>query len=171
MNRKTIRLILALLFPVMVWAVLVGEKTYGHHAGTVVTLPVSGYDPRDLLSGHYIIYEIDYGAPIDCELGNRDAYLYLDSYDGAEVSPYPPDETDNALFIKGHCQGRRFVANIERFYVPEDAAPRLDSILRGRELAASIEVSINRSGRAQVKNFLLNGQPWQEALRAMDEGK
>lgn len=174
-NKKKILIISALLWPVIIWAIVVGIKTHAYYAGVSLILPVQGYDPRDLLSGHYIIYRVDYGAPLDCT-----ADIYLDErmfvhdpgQPWARLETYPPPE--GSLYIAGYCKNRRFIANIERYYVPEDKAFELDKVLRNREVPAAIEIAVGAGGSAQVKAFMLNRKPWQDALKelkTMEESK
>ena len=62
-------LFFALLLPVLLLASVAGWKSWVVAAGNRVILPIQGFDPRDLLSGHYLIYTIDYGIEGLCELG------------------------------------------------------------------------------------------------------
>jgi uncharacterized membrane-anchored protein len=76
-------------------------------------------------------------------------------------------EPDDSLFyIKGRCVRGRFQAGVERFYVPEQQAPELDRILRAAEIPASIAVRVSAGGQAQIREFLLQGQPWDLFLEA-----
>ena len=40
--------------------------------GSEIILPISGFDPRDILSGHYLVYRIDYGIQNKDICGNYD---------------------------------------------------------------------------------------------------
>ena len=60
--------------------------------------------------------------------------------------------------IKGVCNLTRFEAGIEKYYVPEAKAKSLEEQIRSK--TASIVLSVTFSGRAQVKDLLVNGLSW-----------
>lgn len=56
----------ALVFlPVMIMLMWVATIEHARHQGREVVVRLRGYDPRDLLSGHYIWYQIDWDKT-DC---------------------------------------------------------------------------------------------------------
>ena len=64
MSKKFIGIILGL--PILflgIWGVILSFQI---NSGIEVRLPIMGYDPRDLLSGHYILYQIDWESA-DCK--------------------------------------------------------------------------------------------------------
>ncbi len=137
---------------------LTGYKSYLWNTGREVTLPITGYDPRDLLSGHYLTYRVNYGVGNICGgmRGKRvrDGYVCLNP---KQFSFYPIDSCP--IIIKGSCKGSsRFEAGIERYYIPEDRAKPLDKDVR--EGKASIVLSVQPSGKAQIKDLLIDGKPW-----------
>lgn len=73
-------LIIALIFPIFALAALTTYKKYVLSFGKEIVLPISGYDPRDLLSGHYLIYQIDYGVSGICSRnsGQQTGYVCLE---------------------------------------------------------------------------------------------
>jgi uncharacterized membrane-anchored protein len=150
-------LLFALIFPIAGLAALTAYKKYILSFGQEVVLPISGYDPRDLLSGHYLTYRVDYGLTQDCYSGSmtHDAYVCLDT---KSVSYSYPDGCER--LIKGQCRGSRFEAGIEKFYVPEDKAKILEDKVRDK--SGSIVLSVTRDGRAQVKDLLIDGKSWRD---------
>ena len=157
MIRSRQSLLLALAFPVLVLAGLVLFRTAALRTGHEVTLPISGYDPRDLLSGHYLTYRVDYGLDSLCSGSglSEPAFVCLET---RAVSKTPP--ADCPLFIQGTCKGSVFEAGIERYYIPEDQAARLEGLVRSK--VASIRVSVGTNGRAQVKDLLIDGRSWRD---------
>ena len=67
-----------------------------------VVLPISGYDPRNLLSGHYIEFRINW-AKADCQQANW----------------------------HGHCPVEEF-RGVNRFYVPERNARQIERLINGQ---------------------------------------
>lgn len=157
MIRSRQSLLLALAFPVLVLAGLVLFRTAALRTGQEVTLPISGYDPRDLLSGHYLTFRVDYGLDSLCS-GSGPSETAFVCLEPRGVSKSIPAECP--IFIQGNCKGSVFEAGIERYYVPEEQALKLEELVRSK--AASIRISIGRDGRAQVKDLLIDGKTWRD---------
>lgn len=148
-------LIIALMFPILALVSLTAYKKYVLSVGQEIILPISGYDPRDLLSGHYLIYRIDYGVEGICASNSapQTGFVCLEP----KTFSYSAPQSCSKL-IRGVCNNGRFEAGIEKYYVPEDQAKRLEEQIRSKP--ASIVLSVTQSGEAQVKDLLVNGQSW-----------
>lgn len=146
-------LIFAVLLPILALAALTTYKNFVVSTGKEVILPISGYDPRDLLSGHYLIYQIDYGVGEICseKMAKRTAYICLEP---KMFSYYEPEVCSK--LIRGVCNYNRFEAGIEKYFVPEDKAKDLEAKIRSK--TASVLLSLTDSGHTQVKDLLVNGQ-------------
>lgn len=149
--------LLALIVPVIALALLVGYKKYTLSIGKEITLPIAAYDPRDLLSGHYLIYTINYGVKGVCKntsYGQKKfGYICLSTRNFSYRSP-----SNCKLLVKGVCNGERFEAGVERYYIPEKEAKKLECLVRSNK--ASIVLSVLANGKAQVKDLLINGTSW-----------
>lgn len=110
--------------------------------GQEVKVAVMGYDPRDLLSGHYIQYTIDW---------NR---------------------TDCSQFKGGSCPANAFCKEARwgrqcRFYIPEANAKKLDSLFRRRNttnMIFEVVYSYHEGLEPLPKQLLINGKDWHESL-------
>jgi uncharacterized membrane-anchored protein len=151
------RLTAALLFPILSLMALAAYKNSVVNFGQEVILPISGYDPRDLLSGHYLIYRIDYGIQGLCseDFGQYEAHVCLEPLRYSLTRP-----EDCAKLIRGVCNSGRFEAGIEKYYVPEERALELEDKVRSK--SASIVLALTPGGQAQVKDLLIDGHSWQE---------
>lgn len=150
-------LALSLVIPIVVLGALVFYKRHILNEGIEVILAVEGYDPRDLLSGHYLTYTVKYEVEGLC-VGIYDPtehYVCLETKTSSSEEP-----VGCRLYIRGYCQTGRFVAGIERYYVDEKLASELEKKVRDRK--ASVVLSVTRSGHAQVKDLLIDGRPWRE---------
>ena len=111
--------------------------------GTDVKVAVTGYDPRDLLSGHYIAYQIDW------------------------------DQTDCTQFAGNVCPKEQFCREALwgrqcRFYIPERYAKELDDLFRKRNTTDNVfEVVYSyRAGRKPMaKEMLINGRSWKATVK------
>ena len=93
-TKKKLRL-LAISIPIVAIAAWIASYAFVAHSGETVRLRIQGYDPRDLLAGHYLRYTVNFGNPVEC-INNRNgnshgSYLWclcLDQWDGkfAQVS-------------------------------------------------------------------------------------
>jgi uncharacterized membrane-anchored protein len=51
------------------------------------------------------------------------------------------------------------VAGVEKYFVPEEQALRLEKIVQSGK--ASVVLAVSRDGQAVVKDLLINGKRWQ----------
>lgn len=168
MNLKQKKLLFAIAFPIVLLLGLTLQKHTLRQTGVKRIFPISGYDPRDLLSGHYLIYAIDYGVGDLCRYDSSNySSQQLDSHICFDTNTHTagPVSPSCQVAIRGECKGSRFVAGLERFYVPQEKALALERLIQSKK--ASIVVSIGDGGQAQVTDLLIEGVPWQEALEAL----
>jgi uncharacterized membrane-anchored protein len=157
MNRSKAILIGALLFPIVALAILTGYKHYKVTVGLEVILPIEGYDPRDLLSGHYLTYRVNYGVKNVCR--PKKPQNKTVGYVCLEPKGFSYKKSKSCqIVIKGTCTRTRFEAGIERFYIPEDQAQQLDKDVRSKK--GSIVIAVMPDGTAQIKDLLIDGKPW-----------
>ncbi len=111
--------------------------------GSEVTVSITGYDPRDLLSGRYIAYQIDW-EQTDCT-----------QFPGKKCPPGKEFCTDDTW-------GRSC-----RFYISETSADGLDRLFRQRNESLRFEVVYSYAPHKKpiAKKLLINGQNWQDYLR------
>lgn len=152
-------LIFAIAFPIVLLLAFMLHKQRVVSQGARVVLKITGYDPRDLLSGHYLIYNVEYGVNAVCTSDTNLAEAYVCLGDGTFRFG---SVRDCGLAIAGKCENSRFVAGIERFYVPQENAQELEKHVMGKN--ASIELAI-KNGRAQVVDLLIEGKSWREKIK------
>lgn len=154
----------SLILPLLALMLLSLQKKIHYERGHELVFPIQGYDPRDLLSGHYLRFSVDYGNSLDCGAIAGEAYLCL--ADGFLRSVWVDD---CLLQIKGECRGARFLAGIERFYVPQEDALTLETLIRDN--SASILVAVDPGGKAMIKELMIDELPWKEFLARAKEQK
>jgi uncharacterized membrane-anchored protein len=151
-------LIVALVLPILALGTSAWLKSAQRDSGVEVILPIEGFDPRDLLSGHYLTYRVDYGVANGCTDQNAQASVCLRPTRGMYAEgELPPDCT---LFIHGQCDDNVFTAGIERFYIPEDRAAALEDKVRGNK--GELVLSVDAGGNAAIRDLLIDGKPWRE---------
>jgi uncharacterized membrane-anchored protein len=165
MIRGRAGLALALALPIVAllgWMVL---AELGRSTGRELTLPITGADPRDLLAGHYLTYQVDFGLPASALCSDAGttwtgpAYVCLEPAPAAAHDRPPPGCT---AYLRGRCAHGRFLAGIERFYIPEDRAQALDRLIRAGR--GAIVIALQPDGDVAIQDLLIDGHPWREAL-------
>lgn len=169
LNKK---LVFSLLFPIGCLVLLTAYKHIKIITGIEMTIPIEGYDPRDLLSGHYLTFQLDLDQEEYCDREeDRDpVYLCLDqeSFDDElyeheifSLIRFPSGECKAVL--KGRCNDGRFLAGIERFYIPEAHGYTLDRVIRKGK--GKILVAIDQKGKAVIKDLLINDKSWKAYVK------
>ncbi len=103
-----------------------------------VILRIQGFDPRDLLSGHYISYQIDW------------------------------QNSDCTQFENNKCPKENFETVSQRFYIPEKYAYELDKRFRQADFNNDVfEIIYAYSPRFLpiAKRLLINGQNWEICIK------
>lgn len=163
-TKRRVAALVALLLPVVgtIGLIVRGELAL---RGAEWRFKITGYDPRDLLRGHYLVYRIDWGErPVDSECA--DCCLCLDRVEGEQ------------RVTRIECQEARScdawlrvgeIDDLQRYYIPEDAPRQLEAaVMAGR---GELVLSFSRRGGLVIKDLLIDGKPWRDALRAPDAPK
>ncbi len=162
-NKKQISLLLLPIIILILWAIY---HEINSNNGTEVTLNITGYDPRDLLSGHYLTYQINYPKIniAQCQEYRSMGEVFL-NLDTGEISD---TKTTTDTWLMGRCGHNNFNSGLNKFYIPQKYAKELDNILRTGKFPASIKVMITNSGKGYVKQLYFDGMPWQQFLENSD---
>lgn len=154
-------LIVFLLLPIGVLLFQVTGHEIDRNKGQRVHFLVEGYDPRDILSGHYLTYSVNYQNAGECSdtSGAEERDVILCIQDKQKIPRNmrfcEPGQNDKScachLKIKGRCSYKTFTAGIEKYYIPESKAALLDQQIRKE--GAIIEVSVTPQGRAYLMDL------------------
>ena len=168
MNKTKILLFIP-VFILLVWVVSVQSMI---SSGVKMEMPVRGYDPRDILAGHYLSVEVDFDAfSSACKVEGKEnrnlrwerrkAFFCAGLYEVA-LSEKP---LNCGAFIEGYCQNNRFHGNISRFYIPEKSARILEKAVGNQENKPMLRISVTENGKAYPLDLILQGMPFKEWLR------
>lgn len=161
MNKRALLFVVAL--PICYMAFWLASLEASVTLAKEITLEVEGYDPRDLLSGHYLRYRVSYG-----DVANKGlTYNYSsDSCLCFGVEPTVPakaiwagncserDQSTCGIYLRGHTGwGPQFIADIERYYIPEQYASSLQRVPSN----TTIRVAVPSSGRGIVRGMYVDG--------------
>lgn len=94
-----------------------------------VRLPIQGYDPRNLLSGHYIQFQIKWDEA-DCFQADWQGVCPVEEFSG-----------------------------IDRFYVPEDKAKKMERQIDDPHLKAEVLFAYQKGKRPIAKDLIFKERP------------
>ena len=159
---------LAVLLPVVGLIGLVARAEIALRAGEAFRIPITGYDPRDLLHGHYLQYSYAFDWQGQSTCGAREDGRPAALTPGCcvcltrEAAPTARQlDCDEARRCDGWLQVEPLVPPL-RYFVPEQQARQLEGALLGRR--AALEVTCGPAGQAALGELYLDGQPWRELL-------
>jgi hypothetical protein len=172
-----------LALPVLALAALIGQQEREFFGATVVNVPIRGYDPRDLLRGHYIQGQFDWDW--EREPAAPESYS---SVDGAACvlsadAPKPRlrflagwktgDRIGDRCHViiagrgwakQGQVAARFIPANLDagggrvKLFVPEDRASDLEILLMERPGALTVDLAVRPDGSAAIKALRVDGE-------------
>jgi len=156
-------LLVAVIFPILGLLALIGRAELNLRSGRGWELPISGYDPRDLLSGHYLRYryqlEWRQGASRCGDAGtiDRRCCLCLEPRPGSREPLVHNVQCGAVAGCLSWLRGSDLVGE-QRYFVPAEHAAGLEQALRDRP--AALRVAITDDGTLAVDTLLLDGAPW-----------
>lgn len=172
----------ALALPPLALSALIAKQEAMLSGATVVNVPVRGYDPRDLIHGHYIQGQLDWEWEKEPETPN--AYTGID---GAACVVKMDAPKPRLRFIAGWSAGdsasggclmviagrgwsgqdglaARFVPTAfdagggqVRLFVPERRAADLEQLLIERPGAFTVDLAVRPDGNAAIKAMRVDG--------------
>jgi uncharacterized membrane-anchored protein len=174
-NRPMAIRLAILLLPVIVLAALIGYHEKNLAAGDTWRIPIQGFDPRDLLKGHYLRFRLDLDRIVTRGSCPKDEEcclcLTLDESDKTQAQRLDCPAAFGRSHGKCGAVLREEVARgFSQYFIPEDRAQELDRILRGgrgggmgadkeKEPRMAVEIVVDKQGGAVLKGLLLDGQP------------
>jgi len=162
----------AVVIPLLGLGMLVARAEMILRSGPSFRIPIKGYDPRDLLSGHYLQYSFDFDWRGESTCGPRDGNLptaldpsccvclsgKIDATSTALARQVACDQVDTCA---GWLSGAALMPPL-RFFVPERQAAALEETLR--EHHASLKVTCGPGGQAAFMDLYLGGKPWRDVI-------
>jgi hypothetical protein len=182
---------IAAAIPVLGLAALIVRAEMKVRLGVEWLIGIEGYDPRDLLSGHFLRYQYSFRWEGEGTCGPSPLEVERGFWLPRDRSPVPRDASACCVCLRRRgeplmepgarlvrcddaetagCDGSlraRDVIGPQKYFVPEDRAQELERALRGRE--AAVVVSLHPADAPAVKELYLDGRPWREVLSAGGE--
>ncbi|AOP33925.1 GDYXXLXY protein [Leptospira tipperaryensis] len=161
-------LLISFGIPILFFASEILYLEFAKKSGKELILPIQGYDPRDLLAGHYLRYSISFQTESVCPETDREGILrktksevshclcYSHSGkilegEGLFVENCEPDTLKSRelcrVYLRGTCDYGRFKIGNERYYVNEQKAREYEVRLR-KEKGVHIRLKVDTEGKA-----------------------
>ncbi len=178
--------LLVLALPILTMGLLIGLNTYNKTTGDLYRIPITGYDPRDILRGHYLTFRYDWNwkNPKIANCKGTKCTLCLtpeSANNNYNPSAFIISRDANLKECTNHINGMSYGAssfeigskkayNLRRYYIPEQYAYDLDSALRGRNRDEQkhkfdIGLRVNKNGQAFIERMYIDGQPLEEWVK------
>ena len=169
MNKK---ILAAVLIPFLLLSLLIIRAEYHINQGKEWKFHVQGYDPRDLLRGHYLRFNLRYNWENNkdqCANAN-DCCLCL-----TDINQLVPQVKRTSCEVaQNQCDGymrSEFERSLNRYYIAEDYAKKAEQILRDARVdnQAFLSISINRQGEPLITDMIIHGESLNELIKQLPD--
>ena len=166
----------AIALPLLVLLLLIVRAEYHVRSGEQWMFEVQGYDPRDLLRGHYLQFTLLYDwekGKNECSSGTECCLCLTKNNSAEKTSIVPKVHKTSCKTARKQCDGYILSAKqnaLNRYYIPEESAKRAESLLikaRANQ-QAYLQVSINKKGEPAIVDLILDNQSINELLKVED---
>ncbi len=162
------KILLAVMLPFILLCLLIARAEYHLSMGTQWDFAITGYDPRDLLRGHYLRFRVAYDwqeSKNECSGGMGCSYCLTNV--GKQAPKVQIVDTAIAKQCGGFMQYDDLQEPLNRFYIPETHARLAEDLLRQARIdnTAYLRLSINKKGEPRIVDLLIDGQPLEELLK------
>jgi len=177
MRRSFLAVAVALPLVVLALGIVRSERHLANNRRWI--FEIAGYDPRDLLRGHYIQFRLALeetdlpvvgaadGAHCDDDTGDTCCLcLFSDDAGGRAFV-----ERTTCELARTECPGAlqtRYLSELQRYYIAEERAQELTDILQDASLEhrAQLVLAIDAAGKPQIDTLLIDDMPIEQAQRA-----
>jgi uncharacterized membrane-anchored protein len=166
------KLLMIVMIPFVLLCLLISRAEYHINTGTQWDFAITGYDPRDLLRGHYLRFRVAYdwqGEKEVCNSNKGCSYCLTDI--GKQAPKVHIIDTHLAKQCDGFMQYDDLQEPLNRFYIPETQARLAEDLLRQARIdnTAYLRLSINKDGAPRIVDLLIDGRPLGELLKEASE--
>lgn len=165
---KNKQLLIAVAIPFILLSLLIARAEYHIRNGEQWNFQLTGYDPRDLLRGHYLQFRLayDWDTGTNACRSGQTCCLCLTKTEAIA----PKVHKTSCEVAKTQCDGFMLSTHqnkLNRFYIAETEARKAEDLLRQARIDknAYLTVSINKKGEPKIVDLLIDKQPIKELLK------
>jgi len=171
--------IAAVVLPVLLLGLMIGRAEWQLAHSRTWHFAIRGYDPRDLLRGHYMRFRLE--LPVaetieSCSVASGECCYCLEPSN--EVEPrITLARCETARDVCDAFVDARALQSLDRFYIPEEGRGEMERVLRAAavEDRAHLAVAVSRTGEPMIEALLIDGVPIRVAaedeIRAAEEAR
>lgn len=154
---------LAVTLPIVLLVFMVGRAEWQLAHSDTWFFAIRGYDPRDLLRGHYMQFRLSI-APDEtleaCSVGDPSCCYCLEDRDRTEAYVILATCETAMASCDDYVQTRPLHA-LDRFYIPEEGRVEMETKLRDAALAgrAHLSVAVDETGQPMIDGLWVDGEP------------
>ena len=154
---------IAVALPILLLAFIAGRAEWHLDHSETWHFAIRGYDPRDLLRGHYMTFRLDISPSeiiAGCALKDPECCYCLEASDDLEAKTVLTS-CDMARTTCDAFVRTQPLHSFDRFYIPEDGRREMEQTLRSaaREDRALLAVAVSASGEPMIEGLLVDGVP------------
>ena len=148
------------LIPVLGITFFLAQTQYQFSTGLVYRVKIKGYDPRDLLHGHYLRYTFDLPKNKKYIAAAKYCFTHQTSTDyQLKIIPSNSDLTMCSSVIKYSKLNKS-----HKYFIPEKSARELEQKLRSGQVTATVDLILHNTRNFTVGQLYFNDQPWEKTL-------
>lgn len=155
-------LVFALALPIVALVAMAGRAEIVSRTGRPWVIAITGYDPRDLVRGHYLRYRLDLRWDEPGERCTTETCCHcLRGEAGGEplVTKVPCDQVSGCDSHFGDGE----LDHLQQFFIPEGRGLELEREIQTRR--ATLSVRVSPAGKVVIQDLLLDGKPWREVVK------
>jgi hypothetical protein len=167
-TRETRWLQAAVMLPLLGLLVVIARAEVRLRSGVGYVVAIQGYDPRDLLHGHYLQYSFDFDwqgestcgdlrGPKPVALDTRCCVCLSPGTSQPRARQVRCDQVAGCDWLAGAA-----LAPPLRYFVPERQASELEEALRGHH--AALAITCGPDGQPAIGDLSIDGRSWREML-------
>ena len=151
----------SLALPVLLVAGLAGQAEWALRGGVPVRVRITGYDPRDLIRGHYLRFRFAWNWEGGAPRGATAALCVLSRDENPLVRPLA-SAADPACELPVRLQpgdSLRFQPEgvSDQLFVPEDSAAALQAAMLDGSATLTVALAVARDGTARISGWQVDG--------------
>jgi uncharacterized membrane-anchored protein len=174
-TQKAIMLI-ALTLPFLVLGYLSLMNHKAQNSGTEWRVEISGYDPRDLLHGRYLRYQIEWrkhGTSTNASKATEKSLCLTPKSKNslvpmAKMIDNARDQGSCTSLISAGKNANNWNLRMRQYYIPESYADRLDRAFRSNTHKFEINIRVSDDHKLSVGDLYIDGTVMTEAMPSLE---
>ena len=169
--KEKLLFLLCLILPFFVLGLITITNFQAQNSGTLWRVGISGYDPRDLLHGRFLRYQINWDKYGQVSYVNdKKSHLCLNGTKGSltpQITIIKDTELKGARcasIIASGLDAKNWNIRDRQYYIPEKHADVLDKAFRSRKYKFEIDIRIGSNNKMSIGSLYIDDKSMAQAL-------